>query len=203
MPNLLVRAINCVCRFIELCVTGQTEYSLNTSDFRLAETIDNSVQAKLVLKEIAPYLKQNFGISLKHPVIINLEKPRTRSWKRAIASAGAHIGSYSTRWLGEDLSHEILLIPGMERRKFKAVLAHELTHAFQAEHKLLRAHQGLKEGMARWVEYHVLCDVGLAGEAKKLCSYRSFILGRGVVTILEYERLNGRQATLDWLKQLQ
>lgn len=203
MPNFLVRAINAVGRFIELCVTGQTDYSLNTSDFRLADSIDNSVQAKLVLKELSPYLKQNFGISLKHPVIINLEKPRTRSWKRAIASAGAHIGSYTTRWLGEDMSHEILLLPGMERRKFKAVLAHELTHAFQAEHKLLRAHQGLKEGMARWVEYHVLCEVGLEREAKKLCSYRSYILGRGVVAILEYERLHGRQAAIEWLKQLQ
>lgn len=203
MPNLLVRVINSVGRFIELCLTGQTEYSLITKDFCVAESIDNSVQAKLALQEISPYLKHNFGIILKHPVIINLEKPRTRSWKRAIASAGAHIGSYTTRWLGEDMSHEILLLPGMERRKFKAVLAHELTHAFQAERKLLRAHKGLKEGMARWVEYHVLCEVGLNREAKKLCSYRSFILGRGVVTILEYERCHGRQATIEWLRQLQ
>ncbi|MBQ7567458.1 hypothetical protein IJT17_01480 [bacterium] len=202
MPSLIVRAINSVGRLIEFCLTGQTDYALTTSDFCLADTIDNSVQAKLAMKELLPYLQQKFGIVLQAPIIINLEKPRTRSWKRVVFSAGEHIGSYTSRWLGENLSHEILLAPGMERRKFKAVLAHELTHAFQAERRLLRTHKGLKEGMARWVEYHVLNEVGLKREADKLCRYRSFILGRGIITILNYEREHGRTATLKWLKDL-
>ncbi len=187
---------------MEFLLTGQTDFSITTSDFQKADTIDNMVQAKMVLKEMRAYLSAEFQLQILCPVILNLSQPKTYSWKDHLIASRQHLGNYSTRWLGERMSHEINIIPGLERRKFKAVLAHELTHAYQAEEQLMRSHGGFREGMSRWIEYHVLKANGLNKEADKLRGYRSFILGRSVVTILEYEKKYGRQATLEWLEKL-
>lgn len=202
MANAVVRAINACGRFLEFILTGQSNYALTTSSFRTADTIDNTVQAKIAQKEVSAYLQERFGIALLHPVVVILEKPQSSAWKRVIPGSGQHLGNYRPRQFGEKTAHEVRVVPGLERRKFKAVLSHEMTHAFQAERQLFGSHRGMKEGMARWVEYHILVDMKMAQEAQKLCAYRSFVLGRNMLLILEHERKHGLAATLDWLERL-
>ena len=194
--------LNAAGQLVEFVLTGQSNFAITTSDFHKTDTINNSVQAKIALKEVRDLLLERFGIMVIAPVIINLERPRTSKWKEALASNRRHLGNYATRQMGENISHEIHLLPGLERRKFKAVLAHELTHAYQAENNLLASHGGLREGMSRWVEYHTLLELGLRDEARKLCNYRSYILGRGILRIIEHEKKHGRQATMNWLISL-
>ena len=201
MASPVVKAINACGRFLEFVLTGQSSYALTTSSFCTADTIHNTVQAKMAQKEVVAFLQARFGMVLQHLVIVILDKPQS-TWKRVIPGSGQHLGNHMVRQMGEKNAHEIRLVPGLERRKFKAVLAHELTHAFQAERQILCSHRGLKEGMARWVEYHILCEMKLDKEAKKLCQYRSFVLGRNMLAILERERQHGMAATMDWLEHL-
>ena len=199
----IVKVLNKVGSYIEKLITGSSEYKFTTSSFEKAEIIDNSVQAKIAMDEVTEQLEKDFSIKLISPVIIHLGKPQTAGWKQAVIGENNHVGNYTQKNLKEHNAHNITIVPGLERKKFKAVLAHEMTHAFQAENKLLRTHKSLKEGMARWVEYHFLQSSGLKHEADKLLRYQRYILGRSLTSILEHENQGSRSATLNWLKSLE
>jgi hypothetical protein len=187
---------------VERALTGRSDFRFITSDFQQTPSVNDLVQARMVLKEVQSELKQYFGLSLQEPVLLNLERPPVRGWKAAVATPEAHIGRYVPRWLGERRVHRIMIVPGLDRPRFRAVLAHELVHAWQSEKGVLRRSRGLREGMARWVEYHVLLRAGRHAEARRLLGLRRFLLGRSWRSILDYERRHGRQATVDWLRTL-
>lgn len=199
---MIIRFLNNLGRYIEFLLTGQSDFKITTSEFEKAEIINNEVQAKIALREVRLYLKKAFSINLANPVVIKLGQPKTWAWKLHMTSGFNHIGNYCSQQLGENSAHMITIIPGLERTKFKSVLCHELTHAFQAEHEMLRNFRGYKEGMARWVEYHFLLDSQKESEAKKLSSIGSVLLGNMLTKILNYEKKYGRAATCHWLASM-
>ena len=169
----------------------------------MANVIDNEVQAKMALKEVRLYLKENFSIEILQPVIIKLGQVQTLDWKSRLTSGFFHIGNCSTKQMGHITAHEITVVPGLERVKFKSVICHELTHAFQSEKRLLRNFKGYKEGMARWTEYHFLLDHQQVEEAQKLRRFEMVILGKMLNKILEFEKEHGREATSRWLQEME
>lgn len=200
--NRFIAIVNRLGRALEMLLTGQSDFHIITSEFVSAEQITNLVQAQLALKETRQLLHSEFGIKITRPVLLRLEKPQTHSWKESLTANLRHVGNYRSRWLRDELTHEITIIPGLERHKFMAVASHELTHAFQCEGSLLKNSKSLKEGMSRWIEYHILLSFGLKTEAKKLKTIQRFLLGRSLNTILEYELEHGRRLTLKWLISL-
>ncbi len=199
---MIVKFLNCLGRYIEFLLTGQSDFKITTSEFEKAEVIDNEVQAKIALQEVRLYLRKTFSISLVDPVVIKLGQPNTWAWKLRLTSGFNHIGNYCYTQMGESSAHLITIIPGLERTKFKSVLCHELTHAFQAEHEMLRNFRGYKEGMARWVEYHFLLDNQKEAEAKKIKGIDLVLLGNMLNKILLYEKEHGRTATCRWLASM-
>lgn len=200
---MIIKFLNCLGRYIEFLLTGQSNFKITTSEFEKADIIDNEVQAKIALQEVRVYLKKAFSISLNYPIVIKLGQPKTWAWKLRLTANFNHIGNYYCQQMGESSAHLITIIPGLERTKFKSVLCHELTHAFQAEHGMLRNFRGYKEGMARWVEYHFLLDHKMTTEAKKLNSIGLVLLGNMLNKILLYEKQHGRIAACRWLAAME
>ncbi len=200
--QVVARVLTLLGQALERVLTGRSEFRFTTSEFQQTPSVNDPIQARMVLKQVQAELEQGFGLRLQEPVLLDLERPPVRGWKAAVAGPEAHIGRYAPRWLGERRVHRIMIVPGLGRSRFRAVLAHELVHAWQAEKGVLRRSRGLREGMARWVEYHVLLRAGLQAEARRLFRLRRFLLGRSWRDILEHERLHGRQATVEWLRTL-
>jgi len=200
--QVVAKVLTVLGQTLERVLTGRSEFRFTTSEFHQTPSVNDPIQARMVLKEVQSELEQSFGLSLQEPVLLNLERPPVRGWKAAVATPEAHIGRYVPRWLGERRVHRIMIVPGLDRPRFRAVLAHELVHAWQAEKGVLRRSRGLREGMARWVEYHVLLRAGRHAEARRLLGLRRFLLGRSWRSILDHERRHGRQATVDWLRTL-
>ncbi|MGM9992269.1 MAG: hypothetical protein ACI376_05400 [Candidatus Bruticola sp.] len=199
---MIVKILNYIGRYIEFLLTGQSDFKIRTSEFEKAEIINNEVQAKMAMQEVKDYLKKEFSISLAYPIVIKLGQPKTWTWKWRMTANFNHIGNYCCQHMGLVSTHMITIIPGLERTKFKSVLCHELTHAFQAEHEMLRNFKGYKEGMARWVEYHFLIDNHLEAEAAKLNNIGMVLLGNMLNKILLYENKYGRMAACRWLADM-
>ena len=189
-------------RALEFALTGQSDYRVTLSEFAEARTIDGTVQSRLVLDEVRPFLEKEFGIKLRWPVLVELKQPPPRSWKGSFYHAEGNVARYMLQEMGEKRVHQILISPGLPRPRFRALLGHELTHAYQREHRILERNRALREGMARWIEYHLLKEK-FPKDAKRLLKLRSFTFGRAVTTILDYEKVHGVRETLRWLEEFE
>lgn len=198
--QLVERVLTALGQTVERALTGRSEFRLTTSEFHATPSIHDTVQARMVLAEVQAELAQGFGMRLADPVLLELERPPVWGWKAAITTPEGQIGRYVPRQMGERRAHQILIAPGLVRPRFRGVAAHELAHAWQFERGILRRSRGLREGMARWVEFHVLTRAGLEAEAQKLLKVRRYALGRSLKDILAHEKREGREATLRWLE---
>ncbi len=197
--DLVEKVFTRVSRALEFALTGRTEYRMTLSDFAEAKTINGSVQARLVLDELRPFLEKTYRIKLTWPVLLELKQPPPRSWKGSFYHAEGNVGRYIPQDFGQKKAHQIMVIPGLPRPKFRSILGHELVHAHQTEAGILVKNQALREGMARWVEYHLLKEKH-PRQAKKLLKIRHFTFGRAIRIIVDYEKEHGREATLAWLR---
>ena len=140
-----------------------------------------------------------FGLELKWPVLVELRMPPPAGWRGGYYNPEGNLGRYTLVQLGQLSTHQILIRPGMSTARFSALLAHELVHAYQREQNILVENQALREGMARWVEFHFLKDRD-RGESEKLLAIKHYTFGKSIESILTYENQNGRDATLLWLR---
>lgn len=200
--RVVERVLTLLGQTVERVLTGHSEFRFTTSEFHETALVGDRIQARMVLREVQAELASTFGLSLREPVLLDLERPAALGWKATVVGAGGHIGRYAPRWLGERRIHRIVIVPGLPRARFRGVVAHELVHAWQTERGVLRRSRGLREGMARWVEYHVLLRAGLHQEAGRLTRLRRFFVGRSWRDILKHEEVHGREATLRWLRAL-
>lgn len=196
--ELLEQLINRVGRTIEYALTGQSSFNLTTSEFSTAAIIGSSVQARMALDEVREQLDQEFGIRLTWPVLLELKQPPALGWKAEAYNSEGNMGRYTLQEMGDKRAHQVMIIPGLPRPRFCALLAHELVHAFQREKGILVSNQGLREGMARWVEYRFLIRTA-PKEAEKLLKIRHFTFGKAIHAVLDYEKQHGVAATMAWL----
>lgn len=192
--------ITAVGQFIEYQVTGQREFQL-TIPFTGAKTIDTHLEGKLQMSEVRKRLHKEFRITTTWPVLLEIKMPPPRGWKAGFYHAEGNIGRYETHEFRSEKTHQITIKPGLARPMFEAVLAHEITHAYQAETNLLNHNPALREGMARWVEYHFLAKKH-PKQAEKLLSIRHYTFGKAIQTIVEHEKKHGRENTIKWLLTL-
>lgn len=81
----------------------------------------------------------------------------------------------------------IWVVCGMSTSRTLGVLAHELTHAWQSDNAPLQDRK-LKEGFARWVQYHVLRNEGFVAEALALTRSGDDDYRGGLLALLEIEK---------------
>lgn len=197
--KVVEQVVTAVGRAIEFALTGQASFRVTSSEFASTPTVDGSVQARMAMDELTADLAEWFQIKLTWPVLLELARPQGWSWKATLYHAEGNLGRYSPQELGERKAHKITVTPGLTRPRFRAILGHEIVHAYQHERKILTRNMALREGMARWVEYHILTKAGQSVEAARLLSIRHYLFGKAVGSVLEYEKNHGRERTLSWL----
>lgn len=186
-----------VSRAIERAVFGQSQFRITTSEFSTASTIDNGVQAKLALAEVRSQLIRDFKMELSWPILLELKAPPAKGWKAMVYNPEGNLARHQVVDFKGNSAHQMWVKPGLTRVRFKSLVAHELVHAFQREAGFLTENLSLREGMARWVEYHFLKG---SPEAERLLKLKHYTFGRSIESILEFESKSGRQATLQWLR---
>ena len=193
----LSQVITEVGRAIERACFGQSHFRITTSEFSSAPTIDNLVQAKMALAEVRRQLTQEFSIDLRWPILLELKVPPAQGWKAAVYNPDGSMARHTVVDFKGTPAHQVWIRPGLTRARFKSLVAHELVHAFQREANFLNENLSLREGMARWVEFHFLKG---SSEAERLLKLKHYTFGRSIEAILEYESRSGRPATLTWLR---
>jgi len=184
-------------RAIERACFGHSEFRLTTSEFTTAPTIDNPVQAKLALAEVRSQLSRHFSIELSWPILLELKVPPASGWKAIVYNPEGNLARHQVVDFKGNSAHQMWVKPELTRARFKSLVAHELVHAFQREANFLTQNLSLREGMARWVEYHFLKG---SAEADRLLKLKHYTFGKSIESILEFESKSGRQATLQWLR---
>lgn len=183
-------------RTLEMALTGQSHFSIVTSEFKDAEQIEDRVQARRVLEEARRVLRTDFGIEVSEPVVVELISEAEES------KLNHRVGCYLPRALGEARIHTVYVRRGLERVRCKAILAHELAHAWERERDILKSEPVLREGFARWVEYKVLVADGAHAEARRLLGIRSWRFGRGLKVLRDLEREKGVRGVLEYVRSI-
>lgn len=167
--------------------------------FTGARTINTDLEGKLQLDTLREKLFEEFSIRTTWPILLEVKIPPPAGWKAGFYHSEGNLGRYQVHRFGEVESHQITVRPGLATPVFRSILAHEIVHAFQTEAAILEQNLALREGMARWVEYHLLKETQPKAAAK-LLKTRHFTFGKSVTTIVAYEKDHGRRATLEWLR---
>lgn len=194
---VILELLTSVGRFIEYQLTGQ-------ADFRIAipntgvRTVETELEGKLQLEPVRRQLREEFSLCLHWPILLEVVKPPPLGWRAGFYNSEGNLGRYQARSLGSQQAHHITVRPGLRSAVFRAILAHELVHAVQTENGILVGNHALREGMARWVEYHFLKTV-CPQEAQRLLRLRHYTFGKAIESILDYEKNHGRALTLAWL----
>lgn len=195
---VILDILTSVGRFIEYQLTGQADFRIRVP-FAGVRTVETELEGKLQLDTVRGELSREFALNLRWPIMLEVKKPPPLGWKAGFYHSEGNLGRYESKKLGQSQGHHVTVRPGLPTAVFRAILAHELVHAAQTEENLLLGNQALREGMARWVEYHFLRHEQPA-EAERLLKLRHYTFGKAVETILEYEKEHGRKPTLRWLR---
>ena len=195
---MILEFLTTVGRFIEYQLTGESDFRIRTP-FAGVRTVETDLEGKLQLDAVREELSKEFGLRTRWPILLEVRKPPPLGWKGGFYHSEGNLGRYESKQLGSGQGHHVTIRPGLQTPVFRSILAHELVHAAQTEGNLLVGNQALREGMARWVEYHFLKDQQ-PGEAERLRKLRHYTFGKAIETILEYEAKHGRSATLRWLR---
>lgn len=110
----------------------------------------------------------------------------------AVVSSGHHILGYFVRSHGVST---IYVERGLPRPLLLGTFAHELGHAWQAEHASAVRDPLLCEGFAEWVAHHALIASGLRPVAAR-ATRRDDLYGKGLRHMLALERSGGPSAVL-------
>ncbi len=185
-------------RMLEYQLTGQADFRIQLPN-TTTRTVETDLEGKLQLNSVRGELQQKFSLNLHWPILLEVKKPPPLGWKAGFYHSEGNLGRYQAKSLGAHQGHHVTVRPGLQTSVFRAILAHELVHAAQTEAEILVGNQALREGMARWVEYHFLKN-DCPDEAERLRRLRHYTFGKAIETILEHEAQNGRRSTLKWLR---
>jgi hypothetical protein len=187
-------------RSIEFALTGQSDYAVITSELREFRIVNDLPRARRVLAETRELLAREYGIRIRRPVLIELFSGTDWSPPSLRYVMRGAVATYQSRELGAEQVHDVRVLSGLTRGRFKAVLAHELVHAYEREAEILTTHRALREGFARWIEYRILEEEGETREAGKLKRVRRWSSGRSIHELLEIERREGVAAVLAYVR---
>ena len=93
--------------------------------------IDDVGQVRLLQRAVQAELRVQFQFALEHPVLVELKIPPAQGWRGNYYNPEGNLGRYTMLDLGGMKTHQILVRPGLEKTRFCAILAHEMTHAYQ------------------------------------------------------------------------
>lgn len=97
------------------------------------------------------------------------------------------------------LDFNIYVLYGLRRKDLVWVLAHEVTHAWQAENCPQDLVSEDREGFAQWVAYHATINFGYGQYAENMRKGTG-MYSRGLNKMIEMEKKSGSKAVFDYIK---
>lgn len=91
---------------------------------------------------------------------------------------------------------EIWVVSGLSAARTLGVMAHEMTHCWQSDNAPLQDRK-LKEGFARWVQYHVLLNEGYTSAAYALTRFGDDDYLGGLLALLAVEQQKGVKGVIE------
>ncbi|NUM36914.1 MAG: hypothetical protein HUU50_20410 [Candidatus Brocadiae bacterium] len=169
----------------------------------LKTSVRTTEKAKEILQKLLPALSKNFSLKVRSSTQLHLVASST------IASLRSQypntIGSKDQRSLGifvrKGNAFDVYIESFLPYSLCLSVLAHEYTHAWQADHFQPKASTLYVEGMAQWVSYHTLKFYGYEREAS-LIPIQQDIYGQGFRKIQEIEKRYGKNAVISKILEL-
>ena len=189
--------------FVRICdyfISGRKEFSITTDGFDEDKYpfIDNINIGKKILKIVNEYISDRYAIVVINPVVLEIVKSKEKdywnfTWKEE------NLGKYHSQKMINEKYHMIYIMSGLPIKRFKAIVAHELMHAFLYEQKLFVDDQASREAMARWIEYKVLKDLNSRKDVQHILKIKTLKHGSGFKEILKMEKRAGKKPLVRFL----
>ncbi|MFP4499261.1 MAG: hypothetical protein ACLFQV_13715 [Vulcanimicrobiota bacterium] len=185
-------------RFLEFQLTGQSSYKIHRTNLSLKGLVQDMTRAKVHLEDVKKYMAQKFEIELKSPVILELYSGEEYNLKGIIMELRGSLGRYHFENMGKSgIAHMVYIKKGLDRNRFRTVLAHELAHAYLREKRLMNCDRFLREGFARWIEYKYLTELGEIEEANKIKNIKTYQYGKLIEKFIEIENQFGEENVME------
>lgn len=123
-------------------------------------------------------------------------RSKHRNVPPSLGDAGQHVLGFFEQIGGK---RTIYIERGLPRSIFISTLAHEYTHAWQADYALQEQTMLRREGFAEWIGYHMLLALGYTLEAEHAAERardRKDVYGQGLRYFIDLEQQFGRQRVL-------
>ncbi len=196
------RFIVVIVRIFERALTGQSDFQFYSSEIADFDAVTDLLHAKMLRREVENYLNKTFGITIQKPVVLELYSGASFDLRGIIMELNGNLGRYHyDRLKNREMIHLVYLKKGLPRERFKAVLAHEMIHAFCREQDIMPTDRYGREGLARWVEHRILKDMGQKAEARKIEKIRTWKYGRAVQNMFALEKKVGTSGVVEYLKK--
>lgn len=144
--------------------------------------------------------RSRLGMVLKHEPPLVVESETTLTGNPGLD--GPHdglSGLYVRDGAGRSTIH---ILSNLTQSRAAAVLAHELAHAWQAEHCPDEQSQRLREGFAEWVAWRLLDGIQGAEHERDIIAARTDIYGDGFRLFAAMEDEHGASHALWWARSV-
>ena len=147
-----------------------------------------------IKKQVISYLDSKMGIRIKHDIKYSLQDKDFLKTKSKNTHDDLNALFYRK---GDD--YNIYVLYGLRGKDLIGAIAHEITHAWQAENCGNNLQLENLEGFAQWVAYHTLLYFGYEQFAKNM-RLGSSVYANGLRKMLEIEKHRGSRAVFDYIK---
>jgi len=143
---------------------------------------------------VIDYLQNNLGMSVKHRIAYSMEGRNFLEKK----SNGIH-GDLNGLFYRKGDEYNIYVLYGLRRKDLILVLAHEISHAWQAENTRGKPDLEDLEGFAQWVAYQALRYFDYDAFAATLTGGNTVYAG-GLNKMLDLEKAGGARAVFEYIR---
>ncbi len=147
-----------------------------------------------IKKQVISYLDGGMGMRIRHDIKYSLQDKDFLKTK----SKNMH-GDLNALFYRKGDDYNIYVLYGLRKKDLIGAIAHEITHAWQAENCGHNLQLEDLEGFAQWVAYHTLLYFGYEQFAKTMPSGSS-AYAVGLRKMLEIEKHGGSNAVFDYIK---
>ncbi len=182
--------------------SGRREFRMTLSPFSLnrEKVVSDPIIGKKILDEVRETISSEYSVTVLSPVVLELIRNRNGHELR-FEWGYDEVGKYHSQRMINEKYHMIYVISGLPSKRFRAICAHELMHAYLYERRLFTDNQALREAMARWMEYKILKRLGAKKDMEHLSEIRTLKFGSGFRKVLEAEsRIRGGTPLVEWLR---
>lgn len=156
-----------------------------------AQTVAGDADGAVLFRQVRQ-ICAGMGLAVPRDILLKV-RPQDEVQVQYISGGGRSIevGGYYQAYNPET----IWIVAGQPQAETAACMAHEFAHAWQSTEAPLQD-RTVVEGFARWVEYHVLLQLGDESRAQGLARSPDPDYGGGLRLFLELERRGGTPAVM-------